>query len=181
MNKFPSYTNAKFSVRLTLLCLLVLASAERASAAGFAERFRSFVLGVEAQAGSRPPGLDPSARGCLQCHDGSRAAHVTVRAGGSPMPIRGAQTLNHPVGMMYDRSVAKDPHGYKARAMLHPNIRLVEGQVTCVSCHQTRSNLAVAASATAHPDTRGTETCTATQQLTMGRHDRDLCLACHIK
>jgi hypothetical protein len=166
---------------LWLLLLLAVFVSSAANAGGLADRFRDFILGDEAQAKSALPGLDASARACLQCHDGSHAPPVAGRAAGSPLQIRGSQTLNHPIGMVYDQSVMRDPQGYKSRAALHPNIRFVDGQVSCVSCHQTRTDLTLAAASDVKPQLTNASTCTATKELTVGRRDRDLCLACHNK
>lgn len=165
-----------------LLLVTALLLSTTASAGGLADRFRDFILGDEAQAKSALPGLDASARACLQCHDGSHAPPVAGRAAGSPLQIRGSQTLNHSIGMVYDQSVMRDPQGYKSRAALHPNIRFVDGQVSCVSCHQTRTDLTLAAAGDANPQLTNASTCTATRELaTGGRRDRDLCMACHNK
>lgn len=153
-------------------------------AASLAENFQAFILGAQAQARpleARDPRLDAIAQGCLQCHDGSRASHVSVRAGGSPMPVRGSRTLNHPVGMAYDQSVSKDPHGYRPRAALHPDIRLVSGQVSCISCHQIKAGAAPAPTLQANLVQGPNTACTATKELAVGQRDKDLCLACHIK
>jgi mono/diheme cytochrome c family protein len=167
--------------RVLIVLCLAAGAAPSAQAAGFGERFRDFIVGAEAPAARRAPGLDHGARSCLACHDGARATHIAVRAAGSPLEIRGSKTLNHPVGMPYDRSVMKDPQGYKPRAALPPAIRLVDGQVSCVSCHQTRTDLTLAATADARVELANPSVCTATKELTMGRRDRDLCLACHNK
>jgi len=165
-----------------LLLITALFFSTTASAAGLGDRFRDFIVGNEAQAKSGASRPDTSARACLQCHDGSRATHVTARSAGGPLEVRGSQTLNHPIGMVYDQTVMKDPQGYKSRAALHPNIRLVEGQVSCISCHQTRTDLTVAAAGDVQLELTNTSTCTATKELaTGGRRDRDLCLACHNK
>ena len=174
----------RFLNTVLVVLFLVLGSATSAAAASLAESFRAFVLGAEAQARpleARDLRLDAIAQGCLQCHNGSRASHVTARSAGTPMPMRGSQSLNHPVGMSYDRTVLKDPHGYRPRAALHPNIRLVDGLVTCISCHQAKANAAPVPTMEARLDQSKDTTCTATKDLTMDRRDKDLCLACHIK
>lgn len=174
----------RFHNTILVVFTLVFAGSTPALASSFAEQFQAFVLGAEAQARpleARDLKLDAIAQGCLQCHDGSRASHVTARGAGAPMQSRGFQTMNHPVGMTYDRSVSKDPNGFRPRSALHPNVRLVEGQVSCVSCHQIKSSAATAATMEAHLDISQASSCTATKELTMGRHDKDLCLACHIK
>jgi hypothetical protein len=170
----------------TVLAVLisVFAGSTPAPAASLAEHFQAFVLGAQAQARpleARDPRLDAIAQGCLQCHDGSRASHVSVRSAGTPMPIRGSQTLNHPVGMTYDQSVSKNPHSYRPRAALHPDIRLVDGQVTCISCHQLKTGAAPPPIMEARLEPGKDTPCSATRELTTGRHDKDLCLACHIK
>jgi hypothetical protein len=150
------------------------------AAADFADQFRTFILGSETPATHNQP-IDASAQGCMQCHDGSRAAHITLRSSGSPMQIRGSQTLNHPVGMVYDEAVRKDPQSYRARAALHPKIQLVNGQVSCVSCHQLRTDLVTAMNFPTSPATMPSNGCTATKELTTGHGDRALCMACHVK
>ncbi|HJW80977.1 MAG TPA: hypothetical protein VJ396_01940 [Acidiferrobacterales bacterium] len=174
----------RFHNTVLVILILVFAGSTPAPAASLAEHFQAFVLGAQAQARpleARDLRLDAIAQGCLQCHDGSRASHVSVRSAGTPMPIRGYQTLNHPMGMSYDRSVSKDPHGYRPRSALHPNVQLVDGQVTCISCHQLRSNAASPPILEARLEPGKDTSCSATRELTMGRHDKDLCLACHIK
>lgn len=170
----------------TVLVVLILAfgGSTPALAASLAEHFQTFVLGAQAQARpleARDLRLDTIAQGCLQCHDGSRASHVSVRNAGTPMPVRGSQTLNHPVGMAYDQSVSKNPHGYRPRAALHPDIRLVDGQVTCISCHQIKTGAAPMPAMQAYLDQRQDTSCTASKELAVGQRDKDLCLACHIK
>ena len=171
----------RFHNTVLVVLILVFGSTTSAMATSLAEHFQAFILGAQAQARpleARDLRLDAIAQGCLQCHDGSRASHVSVRTAGTPMPVRGSRTLNHPVGMAYDQSVSKDPHGYRPRAALHPDIRLVDGQVSCISCHQIKAG---AQHASAHLD-RGRDTaCTATTELAVGQRDKDLCLACHIK
>lgn len=170
----------------TVLAVLipVFAGSTPAPAASLAEHFQAFVLGAQAQARpleARDLRLDTIAQGCLQCHDGSRASHVSVRSAGTPMPIRGFQTLNHPLGMSYDRSVSKAPHSYRPRSALHQNVQLVDGQVTCISCHQLKAGAVPAPIREARLEPGKDTSCSATKELTMGRHDKDLCLACHIK
>jgi len=180
MSKRSPYSPARMA-RTVLLVLLPLLSFEPAFAAGVGEAFRSFIVGAGSQTAIRAPGLDASSQACLSCHDGSRASHVTIRSAGSPLQIRGSQTLNHPVGMVYDQSATRRPQDYRPRASLPPNIRLVNGQVSCVSCHATRNDLTLASAGDELPTLASTSTCTATRQLTTGRRDRDLCLACHNK
>lgn len=165
-----------------LLCLFSFA--DSAVAGGFADVFRDFVLGPEAQA--RPAGwrdsvLDQVAADCMRCHNGSAGSHVRLRAAGTPVPTRGSQTLNHPTGMLYDRSVLKDPQGYRPSASLPPDVRLVDGKVTCVSCHRLKTDTPEGMAGTHLPAPGKELPCTASRELTMGPRDKELCLSCHIK
>ncbi len=162
-----------------LMALWLASGAELAVAGGFADSFRDFIVGSEAQARPTPDtALDKVAGECLGCHNGSAATHITTRAAGTVAPVRGFQTLDHPVGMLYEQSVRKDPRSYRPGASLHPNIQLVDGKVACVSCHQLKKAMpdqAIERIASAQPQ------CTASRELTTGPRDKELCLACHVK
>jgi len=78
---------------------------------------------------------------CLSCHDGSVGKSVQVRTGSFRHGFRpedSAQELSHPVGVNYRRAMMK-------RGGLHPpekidkRIMLVNGRVSCVSCHDMSS------------------------------------------
>jgi hypothetical protein len=110
---------------------------------------------------------------------GCHAGHIQVRASGTPMQFRGMQTTNHPMGMVYELSVRKDPQGYRPSTALHSNVRLVDGRVTCISCHQLKNENTkpIVDASLSLPEGR----CTATREFTMGPRDKELCLACHVK
>lgn len=162
-----------------LLALWLAGGAELAVAGGFADSFRDFIVGSEAQA--RPTSdtaLDKAVGECLGCHNGSAATHINARSAGTVAPTHGFQTLDHPVGMLYEQSMRKDPRSYRPAVSLHPNIQLVDGKVACVSCHQLKKampDLAPERLASAQPQ------CTASRELTTGPRDKELCLACHVK
>lgn len=65
----------------------------------------------------------PSAR-CLACHDGTTGA---------------AMGPSHPVEVSYARASARDPRRYVPAAALPREITLVNGNVSCVSCHDGAS------------------------------------------
>ncbi len=165
------------SVMFCIVATLVFSVAGPAQAGGVADAFRNFVLGSEAAArtAGASHGLDQTAAECMGCHQG----HIQVREAGAPMRFRGSQTINHPVGISYEDAVRKDPQGYRAGTSLNSNIQLVDGRTTCVSCHQKKS-----ASTTplieARLDTPASR-CTASGAYTVGTHDQELCLGCHIK
>ena len=55
------------------LLAIMIAFTVPAQAASFADKFKDFVLGTQAQANVPDPSslLDETARGCMQCHNGS--------------------------------------------------------------------------------------------------------------
>ncbi len=150
---------------------------------GFAEKFKMFVLGSEAEAYSLntyDSGVDKDAEACINCHNGVTATHITIKDAETPIHIRGFQTVNHPVGMLYDYYVSKKPGGYRPRASLDENIMFVDGKVTCISCHELKK-YEVQELVYASNNLSGNGDCTASNQLTIGPREADLCVACHIK
>ncbi len=179
--------NALRNIAIAALITLPAAPAQSAD-------FRSWLL-ADAPAWAQDPRPaapvrhDWAAEACLRCHNGARATHIAVRRAGSAMQIRGFQTVNHPIGMRYDDSATRKPNGYVPRSALDSAIQLVEGRVSCVSCHQLRLDQHDSAPRTGFikaswdgSNTRGAERCAATAELTVGPRNRDdLCIACHIK
>ncbi len=158
-----------------LLALWLAGGAEIAVAGSFADSFRDFIVGSEAQARPAPVNpVDKVAGECLGCHNGSNAKHVNARAAGTVAPSHGFRTGDHPVGMVYEESVRKGPQDYRPATALHPNIRLVDGRVTCITCHKVKNETLSSVQPAKPP-------CTASKEMTMGPRDRELCLACHIK
>ena len=93
-------------------------------------------------------------------------------------------STGHPVGMRYASYASKDPGLYVALEQLDERIILEDGEVTCLSCHATKSQ----AHASVPPTAAGKNTidsigrhqvCTATDRLTTGANRITLCLSCH--
>ncbi len=160
---------------------LVCMTPRTAAAGNFSEMFRDFVFGTDAQAfavSKRAVLSDRSASDCLGCHNGAAAKRISVKDADAPFQTRGFQTVNHPVGMSYDRYAMKDPRGYRPRLLLDKNIRLVDGKVSCVSCHRLKSDVSAGMWRTAMTLNQSAE-CTASGELTVGHSSTDLCVACH--
>ena len=168
--------------------LLNLITVQAVFAGSLGDRFRNWLLGSEAQAATLTdtwPELDKIAQGCVQCHDGARATHITIKDAETPpqLAISGAQ-VNHPVGMYYDDYATAMTGRYTPRFSLDPNIVLVNGKVTCISCHRlketaTSDSVAELRWDEVQPVPIDAEYCSASEQLTVGPRETDLCLACH--
>jgi hypothetical protein len=76
------------------------------------------------------------------------------------------------------------PVEYVAPERLDRRIVLEDGQVTCLSCHETKSPEQIEQEylIEVNQDTAGLapeQRCSATDRLTTGTHRTSLCLACH--
>ncbi len=81
--------------------------------------------------------LDSESRKCLDCHDGVTASEATNHAGGSSFTASFAdKQRNHPIGMLYPRTnVGKSAVRVRPASLLPTAVRLPDGKVSCVSCH----------------------------------------------
>lgn len=166
-----------------LLALWLASSTEIVVAGSFMESLRDFIVGREAQVRPAPENLiDKVASACLGCHNGSMTHNVNVRTERTRVPLHDfSSNDDHPVGMVYEESARRDPRNYRPATALHPNIRLVDGRVTCITCHKVRNEM-VAFNGKWSSDQPVEPQCTATKEVTMGNsRDDKLCLACHIK
>jgi hypothetical protein len=173
---------------IIVVTLFNLATAQAVLGDSFGDKFRSWLLGSTAQAAtlngylSEPDGI---AQGCMRCHDGSRAGHITVKDANAPMQFSSSGLqVNHPVGMNYDEFATTKAGNYTPRFSLDSNIILVDGKVTCVSCHRLKEteesdNFFEARWDENRSAREGTENCSSTRDLTVGPRETDLCLACH--
>jgi hypothetical protein len=169
---------ARLRLRLLSLALLLGSFVSSVHAATFGESFRNFVLGPEAQAKPRTGSVaaDELASQCLGCHEGRKS----MNRGAGRGPGVGPAASSHPIGMHYDQLARRKPQEYRPATSLHPNIKLIDGKMSCVSCHALKSDRHDAAAATpvAFNQDAG---CLATKALSMGPRDKELCLGCHIK
>ena len=84
--------------------------------------------------------LDSFSAGCLSCHDGKSASNVRPNFRNSPnkksimMMISG----KHPIGMDYEK-YAMSNHHLKSLDEMGQNLTLVEGRVSCITCHDPLS------------------------------------------
>ncbi|RMG74425.1 MAG: hypothetical protein D6710_01565 [Nitrospirae bacterium] len=110
--------------------------------------------------------IDSVSAQCLSCHDGSMGKAAPVKAGlwqhGDPLMgfNQQAYTGVHPVGIDYEESSMEHPD-LKPSAMIPRKIKLVNGKVSCISCHDPYSNNRA--------------------QLISTNRNGELCLGCHDK
>ena len=178
----------KYVQYYAVVLLLTLVTGNVVFADSFGDKFRSWLLGSEAQAYTLEdfqPELDRIAQDCVQCHDGARATHITVKEANAPLQFSsfGAQ-VNHPVGMNYDNYAGARMRNYTPRFSLDPNILLVNGKVTCISCHRLKETKVPDSFLAARWDesrsvVAALESCSASSEFTVGPRETDLCLACH--
>lgn len=114
---------------------------------------------------------------CMQCHDGSNAKSVSIKHADTAMTFTSHGSSNHPVGMFYDSYARKSPASYVAPARLDSRIKLENGQVTCVSCHETKSHKAEVVAL--NEQKNAVENCSSTKTLTTGSSRTRLCMSCH--
>ncbi len=147
--------------------------------------FGLLIIFTSANAGSsniaQPPAQIPfnsKSESCLQCHDGSIATNISIKHADTAMRFTNHGSSNHPVGMFYGSYARKDPSSYVAPARLDSRIKLENGQVTCISCHET--NLHSSEVVVMNEQQAPLEKCTSTKGLTTGPGRTRLCLSCHV-
>ncbi len=98
------------------------------------------------------------------------------------MRFRGNHTVDHPVGMDYASYAYRDPVVYVPPEQLDERIVLEDGEVTCLSCHETKSREPVEPGywvKVKSPASDPNQGCSATGRLTTGSNQTTLCLSCH--
>lgn len=114
---------------------------------------------------------------CIECHSGNHSSAITLKHANARMSFSGHGSSNHPVGMNYEQYARSNPRSFVPTHKLDPRIILEEGQVTCVSCHQTKLNLDQ--SITLNEQNSQFETCGASKELTTSSNQTGLCMSCH--
>ncbi len=151
--------------------------AETARAEGLIFRFFQSLIGTpDHPTKARIYTPDSVTRECIACHDGRRAVRIDVKTPGSAIEWEGSHSVNHPIGSSYAESYYRNPREYVDRSRLDPAIRLPNGEVSCISCHQLKPDSGMRLAAFG-PD----DGCTASKTLTVSMSRDSLCLACHTK
>lgn len=100
-----------------------------------------------------------------------------MKHAGTPMQFRGHLSIDHPVGMDYNRYAYKNPDTYVVPARMDKRILFENGKVTCVSCHQIK-NEPVAQADVIHTRT-ASQRCNVGTGYTTGSSQTRLCMGCH--
>jgi hypothetical protein len=92
--------------------------------------------------------------------------------------------VDHPVGMQYASYAHSDPAVYVPPEQLDKRIILENGEVTCLSCHETKTQEQVEQDyliEVSHTNAAigDQQVCSATDRLTTGTNRTTLCLSCH--
>lgn len=81
--------------------------------------------------------IDKASMICLSCHDGTMASYSNVKVGSWKHGValsRYDSEGSHPIGINYRRAL-KNHGGLRPVEQLNPVIKLIEGKVSCRSCH----------------------------------------------
>ncbi|MDP3149582.1 MAG: hypothetical protein Q8N83_10690 [Ignavibacteria bacterium] len=114
---------------------------------------------------------------CMICHDGSIGRSIDVSRNLSLSNVdQFSNATDHPIGMKYDSIYFQKPDEYVNPRLLTKSIQLVEGRVSCISCHHIVSTL--------NTTIRFTQTVYNQCPVDTKANNMDrkyLCLACHLK
>lgn len=170
-------------------CVLVLFSCITSvgSTKGIGDRFREYILDssntTTAEASQSQWSEPIRSHQCMECHDGSGGKRISLKHAESEMRFRGNHNVDHPVGMQYARYAHSDPAVYVPPEHLDKRIILENGEVTCLSCHETKTREQVEQDyliEVSHTNAAGDQqVCNATDRLTTGTNRTTLCLSCH--
>ncbi len=85
--------------------------------------------------------LDTASLGCLSCHDGVTAQETGyTTAGGHGGSWLNDNAQNHPVGIRYETHHRGKGTRLRGASSLPPEVRLPNGRVSCISCHNLYGN-----------------------------------------
>jgi predicted CXXCH cytochrome family protein len=122
---------------------------------------RAHALPDDDRRGRTASAIDSASRKCLECHDGVNASATSYQTGSHRGPgAAGDRARNHPIGVAYPRSGGRSRESQlRVPQMLPHAVRLPDGMVSCVSCHDVYNS--------------------TPKRLTVPIEGSQLCFACH--
>ena len=162
--------------QITLSLLVMFIFSTQVNAGSFRDYILDEGLSGKAQLTLQIP-INSKSASCMQCHNGSTAKNIGIKHAESAVTFSSHGSSNHPVGMFYDSYARKNPASFVAPASLDSRIKLEQGQVTCISCHETKSHNTEVALVNELKST--IEKCSSTKKLTTGSSQTRLCMSCH--
>lgn len=157
---------------------LILALAATDATPDVTERPRASSIGespTTASFATREPEPDAVSARCLGCHGADAGGAIAATAAGGQWSgvLHGRE--NHPIGTAYGELVRRRPASYKPPRSLPGDVRLVDGRVSCASCHT------LDATSAGHDAARAgaRDACLATGELAARDAAGGLCTACH--
>lgn len=175
--------------RACVLGIFLLSATCQASAEDFISVIKRLV--VTANNGSVPvspssssaysgaPELDWVSEKCVGCHNGIKATGIALKSPRSAGELLGHPSQGHPVGMNYEDYAHTLPFEYRPKQTLQADIDLVDGKVSCISCHRSKVTV-VQKLAVAGQHENAQVSCPSSRQLNSGPGGAGLCQACHI-
>lgn len=124
--------------------------------------------------------LDYETVQCMECHDGVTARDVEMSFPGTDAGMSSLHTGKHPIGMNYRDYVLSTPLEYRPHNRLNSDTQLVNGQVSCVSCHRIRQNPSPSTESSRMAKYEATD-CLTFDQPKKELGQSGLCQSCHIK
>lgn len=141
------------------------------------DTLKHYVPKSEAAAAIQKPLLQTNSlsQQCINCHDGTRGQAIKLKSADTPLQYTGHVNSDHPVGMSYSEHAQREPRSYVSPARLDNRLQLENGEVTCVTCHETNvSKITSAVQQILEED------CLATGVLTVTTKQTGLCMSCHV-
>ena len=173
--------------RFTIAIVLLLLVSRMTAMAAVPATLPGAIFGIENTGRTEPPGNgwegekpDRESAKCLSCHDGLTASDIPIGQQSTRTVQTGSSGGSHPIGISYSRAYSGNHDEYVAEASLDPTICLVDGMLSCVTCHERRpvtDKDTIAVVGNVHIS----NSCTASKKLVIDNTGSRLCFGCHLK
>jgi hypothetical protein len=168
------------SVRTFVVVVMLLACvAGTVVARPWGDSFAEFILDEGREVSNEDEAMERLYLGCISCHDGAIGSDVSVESVSSKRGAgMSAIAKDHPVGMNYNESYTRKMGGLVSQQSLPAEIVLVNGQVTCLSCHKIKESVRRFVDSN-NGSMQSSVGCTSSKEITVARWQHNLCVSCH--